>query len=112
MKQTKRYRMGLASTVILAVTIGLLVLLGIALYNHTLLETRFDTLIRWFRKIDEAVARLDTTFEIVLCIFALYMSTPDTAFVFVRNIGYGISARSGACAQCTVHFLVFCGKIC
>ena len=74
MKQTKRYRMGLASTVILAVTIGLLVLLGIALYNHTLLETRFDTLIRWFRKIDEAVARLDTTFEIVLCIFALYIA--------------------------------------
>ena len=29
--------MGLASSVILAVTIGLLVLLGIALYNHTLL---------------------------------------------------------------------------
>lgn len=74
MKQTKRYRMGLASTVILAVTIGLLVLLGIALYNHTLLETRFDTLIRWFRKIDDAVARLDTTFEIVLCIFALYIA--------------------------------------
>lgn len=74
MKQTKRYRMGLASTVILAVTIGLLVLLGIALYNHTLLETRFDTIIRWFTKIDEAVARLDTTFEIVLCIFALYIA--------------------------------------
>ena len=49
-------------------------MLGIALYNHTLLETRFDTLIRWFRKIDEAVARLDTTFEIVLCIFALYIA--------------------------------------
>ena len=112
MKQTKRYRMGLASTVILAVTIGLLVLLGIALYNHTLLETRFDTLIRWFRKIDEAVARLDTTFEIVLCIFALYIAKcqlpiPLSFLCVISGMVFPLGQ-----AQCTVHFLVFCGKIC
>ena len=45
MKQTKRHRTGFTSAVILLVTVGLLVLLSIALYNHTRLETRFDTMI-------------------------------------------------------------------
>lgn len=74
MKQTKRHRTGFTSAVILLVTVGLLVLLSIALYNHTRLETRFDTMIAWFSKIDNAIAQLDTTFEIVLCIFALYIA--------------------------------------
>lgn len=74
MKQTKRYRTGFTAVVIILVTVALLVLLAIALYNHTLLETRFNTIISWFEKIDEAVARLDTEFEIILCIFALYIA--------------------------------------
>jgi uncharacterized membrane protein YdjX (TVP38/TMEM64 family) len=44
------------------------------MYEHVNLEIRFNTIIGWFTKIDNAVADLDTSVEILLCIFALYIA--------------------------------------
>lgn len=74
MKQTKRHNTGFVSFLISAITIGLLLFLSIMLYNHTKLETRFDTLIAFLTRIDNSVAQLDTPVEIILCIFALYIA--------------------------------------
>lgn len=74
MKRTKRHQTSFISWIIVIVTIGLIVALSIMLYNHVKLETRFDTIINWFTKIDKAVADLDTPVEILLCIFALYIA--------------------------------------
>ena len=60
MKQTKRHRTGFMSFLILAVTVGLLILLGIALYNHNSLEERFEVIITFLERLDAAVARLET----------------------------------------------------
>ena len=74
MKSTKRHRTNFISFIIVVITVGLLILLGIMLYNHVKLETRFDTIINWLTKIDNSVAQLDTNLEIILCIFALYIA--------------------------------------
>ena len=74
MKQTKRHRTGFTSFLILAVTVIALVLLGVALYEHETLEQRFEVLINLLKRIDDAVARLETPVEIILCIFALYIA--------------------------------------
>lgn len=74
MKQQKRHQTSLISQVIIVVTAALLVFLSIVLYNHAKLEVRFDTLINWLKQIDESVAKLDYTYEIMICIFALYIA--------------------------------------
>lgn len=74
MKRTKRHQTSFISWIIVLVTVALLVVLSIMLYQHVKLETRFDTIINWFSKIDNAVADLDTPVEILLCIFALYIA--------------------------------------
>lgn len=74
MHKTTRHRTNFISTIIAIVTAGLMVLLTLMLINHVMLETRFDTMIRWLTKIDNAVARLDTEREILICIFALYIA--------------------------------------
>ena len=51
MKQQKRHRTNFISGVIALVTLGLLVLLAVALYKHTELEVRFDALISWLRRL-------------------------------------------------------------
>lgn len=74
MKRTKRHRTSFISWIIVLVTIALIVVLSIMLHEHVKLETRFDTIINWFTKIDNAVANLDSPVEIILCIFALYIA--------------------------------------
>lgn len=74
MKQQKRHQTNLISTVILLVMAALLVFLSVVLYNHARLEVRFDTLISWLEQIDDAIVQLDSTVEIMLCIFALYIA--------------------------------------
>lgn len=74
MKQQKRHRTNLISTVIVLVTAVLLVFLSIILYNHNKLEVRFDTLISWFQQLDDAIVMLESNVEIVICIFALYIA--------------------------------------
>ena len=74
MKQQKRHRTNFISGVIALVTLGLLVLLAVALYKHTELEVRFDALISWLRRLDESIVGLDSDFEIILCICALYVA--------------------------------------
>ncbi len=74
MKQQKRHRTNLISSVILIVMACLLVFLSVVLYNHTRLEIRFDTLILWLKELDDAIVALDSNVEIVLCIFALYIA--------------------------------------
>lgn len=64
MKQQKRHRTNFISGVIALVTLGLLVLLAVALYKHTELEVRFDALISWLRRLDESIVGLDSDFEI------------------------------------------------
>lgn len=74
MKQTKRHRTNLISTVIIIVTVSLLGVLAVMLMNHVNLEIRFNTIINFLKKIDNAVANLDTEREILICIFALYIA--------------------------------------
>ena len=74
MKQQKRHRTNLISTVVVLVMAGLLVFLSVVLYNHAKLEVRFDTLISWLNQIDDAIVQLDSNVEIVICIFALYIA--------------------------------------
>ena len=74
MIKAKRHRTNLISCIIVLVTVALLVFLSIVLYHHASLEVRFDTLIAWQKKVDRAVANLDTHMEIILCIFALYIA--------------------------------------
>lgn len=74
MQRTKRHRTNFISFIIFIVTVGVLVFLAIVLYNHVNLEIRFNTIINWLKKIDNAVARLDTEREILICIFALYIA--------------------------------------
>lgn len=56
------------------VTAGLMVFLSIVLFNQAKLEIRFDTLINWLEQIDDAIIKLDSDLEIILCIFALYIA--------------------------------------
>ncbi len=74
MKKSKRHQTNLISNIIILVTVGLIVVLAVMLYNHVKLETRFYTLINWLTKIDNAVANLDSNTEIIVCIFALYIA--------------------------------------
>ena len=74
MKQAKRHRTNFISFVIMLVTTALLIFLILVLINRETLETRFYTIINWLERIDNAVARLDTNREILICIFALYIA--------------------------------------
>ncbi|MCC8074296.1 MAG: hypothetical protein LIO62_09265 [Clostridiales bacterium] len=74
MKQQKRHQTGLINGIILLVMAALLIFLSIVLYNHTKLEVRFDTLINWLQNVDDAIVKLDSDTEIILCIFALYIA--------------------------------------
>ncbi len=74
MKQAKRHRTNFISFVIMLVTTVLIAFLIIVLFNRETLETRFYTIINWLQRIDNAVARLDTSREILICIFALYIA--------------------------------------
>ncbi len=74
MKKAKRHQTNLISMIIAIVTIALLVFLSIMLANHVKLENRFDAIINLLTKIDNAVAKLDTEREILICIFALYIA--------------------------------------
>lgn len=74
MKKAKRHQTNLISTIIILATVALISVLVVMLMNHAKLETRFDTIINWLQKIDNAVANLDTEREILICIFALYIA--------------------------------------
>ena len=74
MKQQKRHQTNLISGIIVLITAALLIFLSIVLYNHARLEIRFDTLISWLEEIDDAIVKLDSDVEIIICIFALYIA--------------------------------------
>lgn len=74
MKQQKRHQTNLISSIIILVTLSLMIFLSIVLYNHARLEVRFDTLINWLNQVDDAIAKLDSDAEIIICIFALYIA--------------------------------------
>lgn len=74
MKKTKRHQTNLISVIIVLVTGVVLGFLCVALFYHTRLEQRFDTIIIMLTRIDNAVAGLDTEMEILICIAALYIA--------------------------------------
>ena len=74
MKRTKRHRTELISAIIIIITVTLLVFLGYCLYKQPSLADRFDAIIKWFAKLENAVAGLDSKVEVLLCIFALYIA--------------------------------------
>ena len=74
MKKVKRRQTNLISFIIALATIGLLIFLSIVLANHTKLETQFNAVTTWLTRVDNAIARLDTEKEILICIFALYIA--------------------------------------
>lgn len=74
MKHAKRHRTNFISFIIVVVTLACVVFLLLVLANRQTLETRFYTIINWLERVDNAVARLDTKAEILICIFALYIA--------------------------------------
>lgn len=74
MKQQKRHQTNLIANIIALITLGLLVFLAVVLYNHAKLEVRFDALINWLQKLDDAIVNLDSDVEIIICVFALYIA--------------------------------------
>lgn len=74
MKQQKRHQTNLIANIIALITLGLLVFLAVVLYNHAKLEVRFDALINWLQKLDDAIVNLDSDVEIITCVFALYIA--------------------------------------
>ena len=74
MKQAKRHRTNFISLIIVIVTVAALVFLGLVLYNHVKLETRFYTFTHFLERIDNAIVQLDSNREILICIFALFIA--------------------------------------
>lgn len=74
MQKTKRHQTNLISVIIIVVTIALLVLLSICLAKQQSLEVRFDAVISWLSRLDNAIAGLDSQVEILICIAALYIA--------------------------------------
>ncbi|MCR5207411.1 MAG: hypothetical protein K6C14_02910 [Eubacterium sp.] len=74
MKKVKRHRTSFISFIIFAVTAALLILLGIVLYNQDKLQDQFAAMINFLTNLDNAVARLETQREVLICIFALYIA--------------------------------------
>lgn len=74
MRKAKRHQTNLISGIIILATTAVMVILTLMLINHRMLESRFDTVIMLFENIDNAVANLDTEWEILICIFALYIA--------------------------------------
>lgn len=74
MKQHKRYRTSFINIIILLVTTVLLVLLTVALYNSDKLQIRFETLVLFLSRIENAIVSLDSKSGIVFCVFALFLA--------------------------------------
>lgn len=74
MNKTKRHNTSFVSYIILLVTIALLAILSFMLYKHKSIEAEFNSVINLFTRMDNAIAELDSYFEILLCIFALYIA--------------------------------------
>ncbi len=74
MKQHKRHRTNFISNIIIIITVAAVGVLSFALYYHTTLEVRFDTLINWLNRVDKAIAALDSKTDIIICIFALFIA--------------------------------------
>lgn len=93
------------------VTLGLLVLLAVALYKHTELEVRFDALISWLRRLDESIVGLDSDFEIILCIFALYVAKCQLPIPMgvLCDLRRGVPVGAGYADQYGVFGVLLCG---
>ena len=74
MKQNKRHQTKLISVIIVIITVALLVFLALCLYKQPSLAERYDAIIKWLAKLENAVVGLDSKFEIVICILALYIA--------------------------------------
>lgn len=74
MRKNKRRQTNLISMIIVLATVVCVVFLSICLHEQESLEIRFDAIINWLSNIERAVAGLDTHFEILLCIFALWLA--------------------------------------
>ena len=108
MKQQKRHRTNFISGVIALVTLGLLVLLAVALYKHTELEVRFDALISWLRRLDESIVGLDSDFEIILCIYSVDQSILCSDGCAVCDLRRGVSVGAGYADQYGVFGVLLC----
>ena len=74
MRKSKRRQTNLISLIIVLVTVACIVALVIALVHQASLEMRFDAIINFLKKIEKAVAGLNTHMEILVCIFALWLA--------------------------------------
>ena len=74
MKQNKRHRTSFINTIIVIVTVVALVFLSIALYNSDKLQVRFETIVLFLSRIENAIVSLDSKVGIVVCVFALFLA--------------------------------------
>ena len=74
MRKSKRRQTNLISLIIVLVTVACIVALIIAMVHQASLEMRFDAIINFLKKIEKAVAGLNTHMEILACIFALWLA--------------------------------------
>lgn len=109
MKRTKRYRTPLISVIIIIITVTLLVFLSYCLYKQPSYEVRFDAVIKWFSKIENAVAGLDSKYAVLLCIFALYLARTQVAIPigFLCVIAGAVFSLPTAIAVNTIGLTIF-----
>ena len=73
--------------IIVIITVALLVLLFMALFKHSQLETRYYAFINFLERIDKSVVKLDTDWEKILCIFATGFSIYEV-WIFLYWLSY------------------------
>ncbi len=111
MQKVSRHRTNFISTIIALVTTGALVVLVLMLINHATLEIRFNTIVNWLQKIDNAVTNLDTEKEILICIFALYIAKcqlplPMSFLCAISGVVFPLDRALLINTACTLFFFV------
>ena len=107
MRKSKRRQTNLISLIIVLVTVACIVALIIAMVHQASLEMRFDAIINFLKKIEKAVAGLNTHMEILACKNA-------ASFAGKRSFHYsrhGVSAFHRIDYKSFMQPDVFCYKI-
>ena len=111
MRKSKRRQTNLISLIIVLVTVACIVALVIALVHQASLEMRFDAIINFLKKIEKAVAGLNTHMEILVCIFALWLAKtqlplPVSVLSIIAGMVFPLSTALIINLLCSLMFFV------
>lgn len=110
-RKSKRRQTNLISLIIVLVTVACIVALVIALVHQASLEMRFDAIINFLKKIEKAVAGLNTHMEILVCIFALWLAKtqlplPVSVLSIIAGMVFPLSTALIINLLCSLMFFV------